>query len=221
MTWIDRMLQRWRIAKARPFIAPDARILDIGSADGVLFQRLGVTGARGLGIDPTLKTDAYVGGVRLVAGYFPKDMPPVEPFDVITLLAVLEHFPPTEYENLKRGCLKFLKPGGWLIITVPSPAVDNILAGLKFFGLIDGMSLEEHHGFEVSRTAAIFPPEHFRLLKRSTFQLGLNNLFVFERIGGGDLMNEETTARTQRQLVPNSLFHICIELPALRPAKCK
>jgi 2-polyprenyl-3-methyl-5-hydroxy-6-metoxy-1,4-benzoquinol methylase len=125
-----------------------------------------------------------VGGVRQVAGFFPKDMPPVEPFDVITLLAVLEHFPPTEYETLKRGCIQFLKPGGRLIITVPSPAVDHILAGLKFLKLIDGMSLEEHHGYNVEQTTKIFPAEHFRLLRRQTFQLGLNNLFVFERLDG-------------------------------------
>jgi len=181
MKAIDRLLQRWRISKARRFIAPGARILDIGSADGALFRQLNISGARGMGIDPTLKSDADADGVPLIAGFFPKDMPAVEPFDAITMLAVLEHFPPAQYEDLRRGCVKFLKPGGRLIITVPSPAVDHILAVLKFFRLIDGMSLEEHHGFDVSRTTTIFPPENFRLLKRATFQLGLNNLLVFER----------------------------------------
>jgi len=98
------------------------------------------------------------------------------------MLAVLEHFPPAQYGELRRGCVKFLKPGGRLIITVPSPAVDHILSMLKFLRLIDGMSLEEHHGYDVNQTPAIFPAEDFRLLKRATFQLGLNNLFVFERI---------------------------------------
>jgi 2-polyprenyl-3-methyl-5-hydroxy-6-metoxy-1,4-benzoquinol methylase len=184
MKSIDRLLQRWRISKARQFIKPGARILDIGSADGALFRQLKISGAQGMGIDPTLKSNASVDGVLLVAGFFPKDLPTVEPFDVITMLAVLEHFPPAQYEDLKRGCVKFLKRGGRLIITVPSPKVDAILSVLKFQKLIDGMSLEEHHGFEVGRTAEIFPPENFRLLKRATFQLGLNHLFVFERIGG-------------------------------------
>lgn len=182
MKSIDRLLQRWRIAKARRFIVPGARILDIGSADGALFRQLQISGARGMGIDPTLKSDAKVGGVPLVAGFFPKDMPAVEPFDAITMLAVLEHFPPAQYEDLRRGCARFLKPGGRLIITVPSPVVDYILSALKFLKLIDGMSLEEHHGYEVSRTPVIFPAEDFRLLRRSSFQLGLNNLFVFERV---------------------------------------
>jgi 2-polyprenyl-3-methyl-5-hydroxy-6-metoxy-1,4-benzoquinol methylase len=185
MKLTDRVLQRWRIAKAKPFIAPGSQILDIGSADGALFRQLGRwKGERCLGIDPTLKADIRVDDVPLVAGCFPKDMPAVEPFDVITLLAVLEHFPPSEYENLQGGCIKFLKPGGRLIITVPSAAVDRILAVLKFLRLIDGMSLEEHHGYQVEQTTAIFPAKSFRLLRRKGFQLGLNNLFVFERVGG-------------------------------------
>ena len=96
MNLTDRVLQRWRIAKVRPFIAPGSQILDIGSADGALFRQLGRRkGERCLGIDPTLKADIRVDDVPLVAGCFPKDMPAVEPFDVITLLAVLEHFPPS------------------------------------------------------------------------------------------------------------------------------
>jgi hypothetical protein len=182
MTFIDRLLQKWRIAKVRRFILPAVTVLDIGSVDGVMFGQLKIPAKNGMGIDPTLKAETVVGGIRLIAGFFPKDMPPVQPFDVITMLAVLEHFPPAEYENLKNGCLRFLKPGGLLLITVPSSRVDQILAVLKFFRLIDGMSLEEHHGFEVQETTSIFPAENFRLLRHATFQLGLNHLFVFERI---------------------------------------
>jgi SAM-dependent methyltransferase len=182
MKAIDRLLQRWRIAKARPFIMPGARVLDIGSADGVLFRQLKISGAQGMGIDPALKSNSEADGVPLIAGFFPKDLPDVERFDIITMLAVLEHFPPVQYEDLRCGCVKFLKPGGRLIVTVPSPAVDHILSALKFFRLIDGMSLEEHHGYDVDKTTEIFPGKNFRLLKRASFQLGLNNLFVFERI---------------------------------------
>src|SRR2546423_1021173 len=181
MRFLDRVLQRWRIAKTRPFIRPGARVLDIGSSDGTLFEALGSRLGSGLGIDPTLKANGYVGSVPLVAGFFPDDMPAVEPFDVITMLAVLEHFPASQYEGLRVGCNKFLKPGGLLIITVPSPMVDEILKVLKALRLIDGMSLEEHHGYEVRQTAEIFSPPEFQLLARVRFQLGLNNLFVFQR----------------------------------------
>jgi SAM-dependent methyltransferase len=183
MKFTDRVLQRWRIARARRFIAPGARVLDIGSADGALFVAMGGAISGGMGIDPTLKADTKVAGMLLVAGLFPKDMPMAEPFDAITMLAVLEHFPESQYPALKDGCIRFLKTGGRLIITVPSPFVDRILAVLKFMRLIDGMSLEEHHGYDVNQTRAIFAGEQFRLLKHERFQLGLNNLFVFERTG--------------------------------------
>ena len=58
---------------------------------------------------------------------------------------------------------------------------ERILEVLKGLRLIDGMSLEEHHGYEVGHTATIFGPPDFRLVRHRRFQLGLNHLFVFER----------------------------------------
>ena len=181
MKFIDRVLQQWRIARVRPFVPSAARVLDVGSSDGELFRRLGGFIREGMGIDPELKTDTQVHGVPLIVGFFPGDMPEVKPFDVITMLAVLEHFPPSEYANLSHGCARFLKPGGTLIITVPSSKVDQILTALKFFKLIDGMSLEQHHGYDVAQTTMIFSEDSFCLKRHARFQLGLNNLFVFER----------------------------------------
>ncbi|MGA2852692.1 MAG: methyltransferase domain-containing protein [Verrucomicrobiota bacterium] len=184
MRFVDRLGQRWRIDKIRPFIPGGARVLDIGSGDGALFRQLGkLVNADSLGIDPGLKANSRVGGVSLIVGKFPQDMPAVEPFDVITLLAVLEHFPPAEHAALKQGCRQFLKPGGRLIITVPSAHADYVLAVMTFFRLHDGMSLEEHHGYDVEETPKIFSGINFRLSHRKKFELGLNNLFVFERIG--------------------------------------
>lgn len=181
MKKLDVILQRWRIGKARRFIPKGGQVLDIGSADGALFKALESHVGGGLGIDPTLKATVQVGRTRIVPGFFPQDMPEVAPFDAITMLAVLEHIPEAEFESLREGCERFLKPGGHLIITVPSPLVDHILKVLKAFHLIDGMSLEEHHGYEVGQTASIFTPPAFRLVCRKHFQLGLNNLFVFQR----------------------------------------
>jgi 2-polyprenyl-3-methyl-5-hydroxy-6-metoxy-1,4-benzoquinol methylase len=187
MKFTDRFLQSWRIAKVRKFIPPGARILDIGSADGALFQALGKSaGAGSLGMDPTLKEPVTVHQGTLLPGSFPEAVPAgTQPFDVVTMLAVLEHFPVTAYASLRAGCERFLRPGGKILITVPSPQVDHILVVLTFLRLADGMSLEEHHGFKVATTQEIFPAPQFRLLWQGSFQLGLNNLFVFERAGGG------------------------------------
>jgi 2-polyprenyl-3-methyl-5-hydroxy-6-metoxy-1,4-benzoquinol methylase len=181
MTPLDRFLQNWRIRKTRPFVLPGSRVLDIGSADGVLFQRISGLASDCLGIDPTLPAPVVGTGFRLLPGFFPQDMPAGDKFDAITMLAVLEHFPDAAHRALATGCGDYLKPGGRLIITVPAPFVDQILKILTALRLVHGMSLEEHHGYDVAQTPRIFAPPVFRLLRHERFQLGLNHLFVFER----------------------------------------
>lgn len=177
------MLQAWRIRVALPYISPGSRVLDLGSADGELFRHSGSCGPGSMGIDPTLKaTLTTAQGFRMLSGYFPDDMPKNgDLFDIIVMLAVLEHFPPDQYSKLADGIQRLLRAGGLLLITVPSAAVDEILKWLLKLRLIHGMSLEEHHGYEVCQTPRIFAPPTFQLLLHRRFQLGLNNLFVFQR----------------------------------------
>lgn len=184
MTPTDRLLQKWRISKATPFIRPGDRVLDLGSADGALFDQLGYCGPGSLGIDPALPASSRTQqGLELVRGHFPNDIPSEAcQFDVIAMLAVLEHFPPSQYGPLSEGCARLLKPGGKMVITVPSPAVDRVLTILLAIRLVHGMSLEEHHGYHVEQTSRIFTAPFFQLIHRSRFQLGLNNLFVFRRL---------------------------------------
>jgi SAM-dependent methyltransferase len=122
-----------------------------------------------------------VGGATLVRGSFPDDLPDCAPFDVITMLAVLEHVPRDRQQAFASACAKYLRPGGRLVITVPSPRVDAILSVLKTLRLVDGMSLEEHYGFDPDATPSIFASHGFDAVERRRFQFGLNNLFVFRR----------------------------------------
>ena len=180
MKALDRFLQNWRIDRVRPYIRPGARVLDIGCADGALFHRIPGLGAY-IGLDPALDQPLDRPPMRLIRGLFPDALPNHEPFDAITMLAVLEHVPPDQYDRLARECSAHLKPGGHLLITVPSAMVDRILDLLHAVRLIDGMALEEHHGFSADDTSAIFAGTDLELVARKRFQLGLNNLFVFRR----------------------------------------
>ena len=179
MKALDRFLQQWRVAKARPYIADGARVLDVGCSDGVLFRQLKGHIGEAVGIDPTLHESIEEDGFRLIAGQFPDGVPDREPFDAITMLAVLEHVPSEQQPRWAASCARLLKPGGHLIITVPSPIVDRILAVLKFARLIDGMSLEEHYGFDPREVPGLFAVGEMELVRASSFQLGCNNLFVF------------------------------------------
>ncbi len=181
MKFGDRVLQRWRIAKAAPWIKRNGRLLDVGCADGAIFQQLAGRIAGGVGIDPDVAKLEQIGKGLLVPGFFPENLPDSQPFDAITMLAVLEHIPQTGQAKLANDCFQYLIPGGRLIITVPSPFVDNILSVLKTLRIVDGMSLEEHYGFKPAGTRPIFENAQLRLIAHRRFQLGLNHLFVFEK----------------------------------------
>ncbi len=185
MKYLDRLLQQWRARMVARHIPAGARVLDIGCADGRLFELLGGRISYGVGIDSELQTPVTTSKYVLLPGEFPKDLPPAErrPYSVITALAVLEHIPPAASAEFARCCADYLEPNGLVILTVPSPAVDRILSALLAVRLIDGMSLEQHHGFEVSDAVPLFESVGLKLVRHSSFQLGLNNLFVFSKSG--------------------------------------
>jgi SAM-dependent methyltransferase len=195
---LDRLIQRWRIVRATPFIPRGVRILDVGCADGALFRRLGSFLGEGLGVDPALLQPDTGHRYRLIPGTFPEDLPDDRPFDVITLLAVVEHIPRNQQAALAQACVQALRPGGRVIITTPSPAVDHVLRVLKALRLVDGMALEQHYGFNPSEVVPTFTTAGMTLVAGRRFQLGLNNLFVFRK---GDLESDETGGETLLDVV--------------------
>ena len=180
MKALDRYLREVRIAKARRFVRAGDVVVDVGCADGIMFTRWADLIGQGYGVDPTLEQVIKHPGYTLYPGHFPDPLPEVQ-CNVITMLAVLEHIPSQQQAELASVCSEMLLPGGRLVITVPSPRVDEILKALSILRLVDGMSVDEHYGFDVERTLELFAGPEFQLLHRSRFQLGLNNLFVFER----------------------------------------
>ena len=182
---LDRWLQHQRLKRVLPWLKPGQKVLDLGSANGALFQVYGQAAPGSLGIDPTLAQDTgTAGGFRLCRGFFPDQMPAhAGQFDVIVMLAVLEHIPGSRLGPFVDGIAQYLRAGGWVLLTVPSPRVDGVLRILKQLRLVDGMSLEEHHGFDVGSTPQLFNAPRFCLVRHQRFQLGLNHLFVFERTG--------------------------------------
>jgi SAM-dependent methyltransferase len=181
MKRVDRLLQQWRIAVAGRHIPAGSRVLDIGCFDGALFHRLGQQISTGVGIDPALSQPIDDDRFQFISGRFPGDLPETEPFDVATMLAVLEHFPAEDLGPLVLACADRIKPRGHLIITVPAPIVDPLLGCLQSLRVIDGMCVEEHRGFNPSTTPTLFGGKNFSLHRAKRFQLGLNHLFVFER----------------------------------------
>ena len=182
MKFLDRFLRAWRTRVALDAAPPTMQsALDIGCGDGYLLRGLQIPVRDG--IDPTLASDCAEEHLRLYRGSFPTDLGRLTlsgPYDAIFSLAVFEHLAEADLLLARAAMPNLLRPGGRLIVTVPHPLVDRILDGLLFLRLIDGQAVHEHHGFDPERLAEL-ASDRLRLILRSRFQLGLNNLFVFER----------------------------------------
>jgi 2-polyprenyl-3-methyl-5-hydroxy-6-metoxy-1,4-benzoquinol methylase len=176
---LDREIQRQRIAKALPFVPDGASVLDVGCNDGAFFHAARHRVARGVGID-TRRPDTWVDGpFELRVGEFPDVVRPGERFDAIVSLAVVEHVPAEDLKAWAEAVPDMLHRGGRLIVTTPSPRVDEILHLLIRLRVIDGMEAHEHHGFDPATVPATFAVGPMTLEHRRRFQLGLNHLFVF------------------------------------------
>lgn len=181
-TPVDRLIQRWRMRRAVAHIPPGARLLDIGSDDeAILLRHFG--NRENVGIDPNVRDSREEPFGQLVRGMFPADLPDDRPFDAITLLAVLEHIPRNEQKAFAEACADRLVNGGVLVMTVPSPQVDKILAVLMGLRLMKGMSVDQHYGFDPDEAIPLFTGAGLRLKRRIRFQLRVNNVFVFVKGG--------------------------------------
>jgi len=177
LKWLDRVLQRWRIAKAGRYIGRDDRVLDVGCADGALFVQLEWI-AQGLGIDPDT-LDTQVRNIPIRRGDFPRDVPAGEEFDVIAALAVFEHIPPGDQDAFVEACRTLVKSKGRVVLSIPAPVVDHIIAALQLARVLRGMEAEQHWGFDPKATIPLFVSHGFAPQVHRRFQMGLNHLFVF------------------------------------------
>lgn len=184
MKYLDRFLRDRRLDQIVRRIPPGARVLDVGCHDGALFRALGHSLRDGFGLDADLVGPLTGPRYRLEPGMFPSDVPDdVGTFDAITMAAAFEHIPTGQHEAVATACWELLADGGQVVLTVPSPLVDPILDTLVALHIADGMEHGQHFGFQPADLVPLFTGHGFELTHRHTFQLGLNNLFVFTKPG--------------------------------------
>jgi SAM-dependent methyltransferase len=104
---------------------------------------------------------------------------PFEPdyFDVVTLLAVVEHLDPDNMALLFQECCRVLRPGGMVILTTPAAWSDGLL---KFMARVNLVSAEEIHEHAFAYTLPLlgwhFGQAGFKMskVKFGYFELMLN-----------------------------------------------
>ena len=162
-------------------IKPNSRVLDIGCHDGLLVKLLSERkSATGVGVDPDHLPKTSVAGFQLINARFPECLPLLSgPFDAVCALAVLEHVDRSLQRDFVRAIRSLLTPNGQVVLSIPSAAVDPILAILMKLRISDGMEPEQHFGFKIAEVQPLFESEGFQLRHHRRFQLGLNHIFVF------------------------------------------
>jgi ubiquinone/menaquinone biosynthesis C-methylase UbiE len=93
--------------------------------------------------------------------------------NVVTMLAVLEHL---DYPRaIVHELFRILKPGGTLLLTVPSPRNKFLLEILAPFGVVRREMIAQHkYYFTPAELKELFTEVGFRNVEVQLFQLGLN-----------------------------------------------
>lgn len=180
---MDRLIQKWRFAAASSVLPEGSRLLDIGAHKGDFLTYLGPRIEPSVGIDPETEVDCAVGRHQLLGGYFP-ERTPAGCFDAASLLAVVEHLDDAALAAVGKALASAVRPNGRVIVTLPSPSADGILDVMQRIGMIDGMDLDAHRHLTVEGLVDSWSKCGLHCLRQRRFEFGLNNLVVFEVIGG-------------------------------------
>jgi 2-polyprenyl-3-methyl-5-hydroxy-6-metoxy-1,4-benzoquinol methylase len=106
-------------------------------------------------------------------------------FDVITMLAVIEHLTPNLVVERTKAIHRVLKPGGTFIITTPAFWTDLLLRAMAKFNIVSPVELQEHKAsyshkeIRLLLNSAGFPDEH---INHGYFELCMN-LWITARKG--------------------------------------
>ncbi len=184
---LTRPLIEARKAAVRPFVADDARLLDVGCGLTDLPGRAGPY----LGCDrsPEILREnrRRYPGARFLLWDVETDEAPDEvraagPFDVAFLLALLEHLAVPAQGVAHVAPL--LAPAGRLVVTTPTPSGRAPLRAGAALGLLSRHAAGEHEAL-LSRAdlEAAGAAAGLRLVLHRRFLLGLNQVAVFARAG--------------------------------------
>ena len=155
----DASVDRYR-REARYLAGPPSRLLDIGAAGGQFLAVMRELGWDVTGIEPFAENGS--GSVDILHERFPHESShEPESFDVVTAWAVFEHL----HDPLAafRACAELLRPGGRLIVQVPSLRSPRVRVGhlddtprhLYLFSPTTLRRYAEATGFEVERISGV------------------------------------------------------------------
>jgi 2-polyprenyl-3-methyl-5-hydroxy-6-metoxy-1,4-benzoquinol methylase len=179
---LEPVLRRMRIARVVPYLQryPMCTLLDVGcGSQARLLREIEPYIGRGVGIDfkaPVFETAKLTAISVTLDDALPFDD---RSYDVVTMLAVLEHL--QKPQMILREIARVLRPGGGLILTVPSWSAKPVLEFLAYrLGIVNPDEIRDHKRYfdraDLFAAMAEAPPLSMR--EHRYFQCGFNN-FLF------------------------------------------
>lgn len=174
MPILEPILQNLRINQVISHIDPGSVVVDIGcDSPPILLKKIAPNMKYCIGIDEVI---AYKksGNIETFSQKIVKELK-IESTtaDIITMLAVLEHL--KHPQDIIAECFRILKPGGKLLITVPSPKSKNILEFFSVLGLVRKEMIDQHENyFTKANLAKIIESAGFSQISIKYFELGFN-----------------------------------------------
>ena len=185
---LEPLLRHYRLRHVSPVIQqyPDCRLLDVGcGASASLLRRYASDVKYAAGIDRRIDAGEDQTDLDLRQGDLRDPLPfPDRKFDVVTLMAVIEHVDDPIY--LLNECARVLALEGMLIITAPSWLAKPVLEFLAFkLHLVSSSEIADHKRYynRESIVESIDSISNLSLVEHRYFQFGFNNLCFARRIG--------------------------------------
>lgn len=179
---LEPLLRSLRMRRIVPYVKlyPDCTLLDIGCGwEARLLRELEPHIGKGVGIDfkaPSIKSDK----LETMSAIMEKDLPfQHDSFDLITMLAVLEHL--EHPEAILKEIARLLRPGGGLLLTVPSWYAKPVLEFLAFrMGVVNPEEIRDHKRYfnRGDLLDIVDATPGLRVVKHEYFQWRFNN-FLF------------------------------------------
>jgi SAM-dependent methyltransferase len=181
---LEPILRALRIRKVLPVIRqyPDCLLLDVGcGCDYRLLKTVRPFIKGGIGID--FKVEKYEGDKiktmpMMITDHLPFES---ESFDVVTMLAVLEHL--SDPLSMMRETERILKNGGSLVLTVPSKIAKPVLEFLSYrLKIISADEIREHKKYyNCDELEKLFSQTGMSIEYHRYFQIGMNNFCIFKK----------------------------------------
>lgn len=180
---LDIFICRWRSRVARRQVRPGDTVLDFGCGHQAMFLRsVQDRISRGIGLDYDADASQPAPNLEIRQFHFSRrfDFPDAS-FNVVSLLAVLEHIPLDQVDTLFREFARVLAPGGRILITTPTPAAKPVLDFLAFkLHVISEPEIADHqHYYSAADLQALAARHGLEFNARRTFLFGFNCFAAF------------------------------------------